>query len=122
MFYDKYLRLCAEKGISPSAAAGEIGLRKSNVTYWKNGRNNPTDATLLKIADYFGVTVEYLKTCEEKAPTQSDDGSCEKLSTNEMTAEKSEILKKIQKMSSSEVRAVLAFVNALDSMNKEKGE
>ena len=39
-----------------------------------------------------------------------------------LTAEKSEILKKIQKMSSSEVRAVLAFVNTLDSMNKEKGE
>ena len=77
MFYDKYIRLCAEKGISPSAAAVEIGLRKSNVTYWKNGRNNPTDATLLKIADYFGVTVEYLKTGEEKAPTQTGERSLE---------------------------------------------
>lgn len=79
MFYDKYIRLCAEKGISPSAAAVEIGLRKSNVTYWKNGRNNPTDATLLKIADYFGVTVEYLKTGEEKAPTQTGERSDDEL-------------------------------------------
>lgn len=77
MFYDKYIRLCTEKGISPSAAAVEIGLRKSNVTYWKTGRNNPTDATLLKIADYFGVTVEYLKTDEEKAPTQTGERSLE---------------------------------------------
>ena len=38
------------------------------------------------------------------------------------SAEKAELLKKIQKMSSSEVRAVLAFVNTLESMNKEKGE
>lgn len=65
-FYDKYIRLCAEKGISPSAAAIEIGIRKSNVTYWKSGRNRPSDATLLKIADYFGVTVEYLKGEEAK--------------------------------------------------------
>lgn len=71
-FYKRYCELCAEKGISPSAAAVEIGLRKSNVTYWKTGRNNPTDATLLKIADYFGVTVEYLKTDEEKAPILMD--------------------------------------------------
>lgn len=65
-FYNKYIRLCTEKGISPSAAAIEIGIRKSNVTYWKSNRNNPSDATLKKIADYFGVTVEYLKEEETK--------------------------------------------------------
>jgi transcriptional regulator with XRE-family HTH domain len=65
-FYNKYIRLCTEKGISPSAAAIEIGIRKSNVTYWKSNRNNPSDATLQKIADYFGVTVEYLKGEETK--------------------------------------------------------
>lgn len=60
-FYNNYICLCTEKGISPSAAAIEIGLRKSNVTYWKSNRNNPSDATLQKIADYFGVTVDFLK-------------------------------------------------------------
>lgn len=46
--------------MSPSAAAIAIGLKKSNVTYWKNGRNNPSDVTLAKIANFFGVTVEEL--------------------------------------------------------------
>ena len=46
------------------------------------------------------------------------DGSGEKLSTNQLTAEKSELLKKIQKMSNCEVRAVLAFVNTLERLNK----
>lgn len=59
-FYTNYLRLCTERGISPSAAALEIGIRKSNVTYWKNGRNRPSDITLSKIAAYFGVPVEEL--------------------------------------------------------------
>lgn len=59
-FYNNYVRLCAEKNISPSAAALDIGIKKSNVTYWKNGRNNPSDVTLIKIADYFGVTVAEL--------------------------------------------------------------
>ena len=59
-FYNNYVRLCAEKNISPSAAALAIGIKKSNVTYWKSGRNNPSDVTLAKIATYFGVTVEEL--------------------------------------------------------------
>jgi transcriptional regulator with XRE-family HTH domain len=78
-FYNKYIRLCTEKGISPSAAAIEIGIRKSNVTYWKSNRNNPSDATLQKIADYFGVTVEYLKGEEtKKDPATNGEVSPEK--------------------------------------------
>lgn len=78
-FYMRYCELCANKGISPSAAAIEIGLRKSNVTYWKSNRNNPSDATLQKIADYFGVTVEYLKGEEtKKDPTTNGEVSPEK--------------------------------------------
>jgi len=57
----------------------QIGLRKSNVTYWKSNRNNPSDATLQKIADYFGVTVEYLKSEEtKKDPATNGEVSPEK--------------------------------------------
>ena len=60
MFYDNFVRLCSEVGKSPSAVAVEIGLQKSAVTYWKNGRSNPSDVNLQKIADYFGVSLEEL--------------------------------------------------------------
>ena len=33
---------------------------------WKNGRNTPSTVTLQKIADYFGVTIDYLMTGDEK--------------------------------------------------------
>lgn len=74
-FYTNYIRLCAEKGISPSAAALEIGIRKSNVTYWKSGRNKPSDITLSKIADYFGVSVAELTAEEDikKDPTPKSE-------------------------------------------------
>lgn len=35
MFYDKYVALCAQKGITPSAAAKEIGINKAAVSNWK---------------------------------------------------------------------------------------
>ena len=62
MFYDKYVSLCAQKGVTPSAAAKEIGINKAAVSNWKHRRNGPSDITVQKIADYFGVTVDELLT------------------------------------------------------------
>ena len=59
MFYNRFVQLCNQVGKSPSATAVEIGLQKSVVTAWKKG-SSPTDATLNKIADYFGVSIDYL--------------------------------------------------------------
>lgn len=58
-FYDNFLRLCNKVGKSPSKVLLEMGGTKSAVTRWKNG-GMPTDATIQKIADYFGVQVSDL--------------------------------------------------------------
>ena len=60
--------------------ARETGITKSTFSDWKNGRSNPKDAKLQKIADLFGVSVEYIRTGKEK-----DDG--EKYYLNEETAQ-----------------------------------
>lgn len=64
-FYENYVKLCTSVGKSPSAVAVELKFGKPSVTRWKSGAE-PRDATLQKIADYFGVTVEYLKGEETK--------------------------------------------------------
>lgn len=71
MFYDNYLRLCNSVGKSPSAVALEIGIEKSTVTRWKQGKSQ-TDANIRKVADYFGVPVSELTGEKEKAPTPKD--------------------------------------------------
>lgn len=68
MFYDNYIRLCNEIKKSPSAVALEIGISKPTVNRWKNG-GSPTDATLRKIAEYFGVSAYELKEGNKKTPT-----------------------------------------------------
>ena len=60
-FYQRYVMLCSNIGKSPSAVALENGFSKASVNHWKIGRANPTDLTLSKLANYFGVSVEYLK-------------------------------------------------------------
>lgn len=78
MFYEIYVGLCAEKNISPTKAAVEIGLSNAAPTGWKQGAI-PRAAALKKIADYFGVSVEYLKgETDIKNPAAGDDSGMEK--------------------------------------------
>ena len=60
MFYDLYLDLCNKKGISPTKAAIEMGISKSTPTTWKKRGMTPQGETLSKVADYFGVTTDFL--------------------------------------------------------------
>ncbi len=59
MFYDNFIKLCKEKGVTPSAVMRTIGLNKSSASYWKKG-TTPSSDTLRKLADYFGVSMDYL--------------------------------------------------------------
>ena len=71
MFFDIFKLLCEKKGVSPKKATEDIGLSNSITTKWKKTGAPPKGDTLQRIADYFGVTTDYLLTGEEtkKAPT-----------------------------------------------------
>ena len=51
-----------ESRISQSDFADAIGVSKSIVTLWINGKSYPRIDTIQKIADYFGVSTDYLVT------------------------------------------------------------
>lgn len=67
MFYDVYADLCKRIGKKPSAVAEELKINKSNVSNWKNNGYTPRGEALQRIADYFGVTTDYLLG-QESAP------------------------------------------------------
>ena len=75
MFYDNFLRLCNQKGISPTSAVMEMGFQKSVVTRWK--KSIPTDANKLKIAQYFGVSVADLMSEQKEKPAQVQTNTSE---------------------------------------------
>ena len=61
MFYDTFVFLCKQKGLSPSKAAMDAGISKSLVTKWKTiGTEVPSPEVLKKLSNYFGVTPDYL--------------------------------------------------------------
>lgn len=68
MFYDRYVSLCAKKGVSPSRAALEAGISKSLVSKWKaNESKEPSPEVIRKLADYFGIPAyEVLEDIQQK--------------------------------------------------------
>ena len=75
MFYDRYVSLCAKKGVSPSRAALEAGISKSLVSKWKaNESKEPSPEVIRKLADYFGIPAyEVLEDIQQKEnPSASD--------------------------------------------------
>lgn len=72
MVYDKFCDLCSQKGVSPSKAAMDAGFSKSLISKWKSKQEIvPSSEVLQKIADYFGVSVDYLLG-KEKQPTEGE--------------------------------------------------
>lgn len=67
---DKYVQhfeqLLQKYGVSTYRVSKETGIAQSVFSSWKNGISTPKQDKLKKIADYFGVSVEYLMTGEEK--------------------------------------------------------
>ena len=73
MFLDILNALMAEKGINKSILSKESGVPYTTIDgFYKKGCDNIKLSTLEKIADYFGVTIDYLLGKEEKSTDNVD--------------------------------------------------
>lgn len=106
-FYEKYLMLCDKNKKTPSGAALEMGLSKTTVNRWKNG-GGITDATILKVASYFGIPKEELTGEEQKEKLTPGEGSG---LDADVEAKAHTILDKLSKLPTKQQEA---FLNSLD--------
>ncbi len=60
MFKQIFKNLCDENGITPANAMRQLGLSNSVYSKWTD-TSLPHSTTLIKIAKFFNVTIEYLK-------------------------------------------------------------
>lgn len=58
-FYKNFIRLCHDRGIKPGPACDGIGVGRAAASKWARGVT-PNDTTLLKVADFFGISAEFL--------------------------------------------------------------
>ncbi|WP_312694069.1 helix-turn-helix domain-containing protein [Caproiciproducens sp.] len=74
--YEIFEQLLKKYGVTPYRVHKETGVPQSTLSDWKNGKGVPKVDKLKAIADYFGVTVDYLLGNEQKetlALTKKDE-------------------------------------------------
>lgn len=64
--YEIFEQLLQKYGLTAYKVSKETGITQSTLSDWKRGRSTPKTENMKKIADYFGVTVEYLMTGKEE--------------------------------------------------------
>lgn len=80
--YEVFEQLLQKRGITPYKVAKEAGVTQTALSNWKSGKSTPTTKTLQKVADYFGVTIDFLMTgkeADENALTSRDERDIEKI-------------------------------------------
>lgn len=103
MFYSNYVKLCSKISKSPSAVGEELGFTRASVTGWGNGAT-PRKSSLIKIADYFGVTVSELMAGvgeQENAPAAKGEG---------ISAERKALLDIISSLTDEQCQKLLVLV------------
>lgn len=60
MFGERLILLRKEKGITQSELGEQLDVVKSTISLYEAERVEPSMETLIKLADYFGVTTDYL--------------------------------------------------------------
>lgn len=126
-FYDKVISLCKEKGVSRSRMADDIGISRATPKDWLVKGSNPQFSTIKKIADYFGVSVEYL-TSEQPAvqDNQSIIGHDHTPVTNEnesesnLTDEEIELLNVFGDLGVMDRAKLLVYANELHERKQQK--
>ena len=49
-----------EKNIGQNALAKELDVSNASISYWENGKQQPSAEAIYKLALYFGVSADYI--------------------------------------------------------------
>ncbi len=60
VFGERLKELRQENGIGQVELAKKINVSKGIISFWENGLREPTMSNLISLADFFGVTLDYL--------------------------------------------------------------
>lgn len=108
--YEIYQRLLDEKGLKNADVSRATGISNMTLSDWKNGKTTPKQDKLLKIADYFGVSLDYLMTGSDKKYSSEDAMLDVRISED---IELKEAIKKYYSLDSLKKKHVLELIDLL---------
>lgn len=107
----KYLR--NEKGLTQSQLAEILNYTQSNICEWEKGTVEPKASALITLANYFGVSIEYLLGLEDDFGGQAIEKAAPGI-----TAEERELLEEYRALDVSGKQLVNTTIHTLLESNK----
>lgn len=108
--YAIYQKLLDEKGLKNADVARATKISNMTLSDWKNGKSVPKQDKLMKIAEYFGVSLEYLMTGKDSRLSAEDALLDVQISED---IELKEALKKYYSLSDKKKKHVLELIDLL---------
>ena len=108
MNIEKIRRLCEEKGTSLYALEVESGIGRNNIRRWE--KYNPSVDKVKAVADYLGVTVDYLLSDEEEELDAKDELLEKAFAAN---PDMRILFKVSEKCSPAEIKTAIRLIQAL---------
>ncbi len=93
--------------LSQEGLAKEVNTSQRNIGRWENGENEPTYSQLIKLADFFGCSIDYLVGRED------DFGNVNVSTNTSLTVEESNLLFYFNKLAPYEREAMIIQIKAL---------
>ena len=119
MFWERLVCICNQKETTPSAVVQALGIAIGSITKWKNGVI-PRSTTLQKLADYFGVTPDYLLGKQDNPlihTVVSDDNTTQNV---ELTPQEADLLEKLKQLDDDQAKQMLDYLEFLIQQRKKK--
>lgn len=114
MFWDIFYNLCITNGMKPNAVCKELEFSSATATHWKNG-TIPKGEALLKIADYFDCSIDYLLGRTNSPNTIIE--TCIKGDNNGIQAIKGDVHINTTKEDEKNCNFTKEFIDAFESLN-----
>lgn len=113
-FYERYARVCAEKGLDPCAqkTAEMIGVARATISIWNTKNTAPKGETVLAIADALHVSTDYLLgRTDDPTDTIAQPAA-------RYTQDESAILEKLERLDENDRAKVEAYIDGMLSVGK----
>ena len=101
MFWERFYNLCLSHDTKPNPVGKEIGISSSVITRWKQEGSYPTIELLLKIADYFDCSIDYLI---------GRSNECKSLNT-EISLDDYQLIEKFHSLDETAKRELLSYLD-----------
>jgi len=113
-FVNRINALLAEKGIEKRTFYSDCGITSSAFSQWATGKTTPREKKLREIAEYLGVTFEYLINEKEETPTAfTDDGLTDCLEILRERPDTRALVHAGRDMTPEQVEKVAAFMRSI---------